>query len=111
MLDQKSTRVLLERLIDVVVTREVVSREAAKLAGDIEIMEVRLNALDEQNERLVDEQLALEKNLEHLGAVYPFVMRHLGYQYAINPKLNEIEVYPIPAQDITQAFAVLYEKL
>jgi hypothetical protein len=111
MLDQKSTRVLLERLIDVVVTREVVSREAAKLAGDIEIMEVRLNALDEQNERLVDQQLAIEKSLEHLGAVYPFVMRHLGYQYAINPKECEIEVYPIPAQDITQAFAVLYEKL
>lgn len=111
MLDPRTTRDLLERLIDVVVTRNTVAEEAGKLARDIEIMEVRLEALDKQNERLIDEQLSLEKRLDHLAAVYPFVMRHLGYQYAINPKECEIEVYPIPAQDITQAFAVLYEKL
>ena len=111
MLDPQTTHNLLDRLIDVVVTRNEVGRQAEMLARDIEILGVRLEALSKQDDRLVDEQFALENSLNHLQACYPFVVRHLGVQYAITPKECEIEVYPIPAQDITQAFAVLYAEL
>jgi hypothetical protein len=109
MLDHETTRTLLNRLIDVAVAREVASRKAEALARDIEIMEVRLSALDKENERLADELLSLEDSLCHLQAVYPFVVNHWGTNYIINPKGREIEVYPIPAQDITTALTELYQ--
>jgi hypothetical protein len=109
MLDPQTTRNLLNRLIDVVTVREEVAQQAKALDRAIEVMQLKRETLNEENERLLDEQLSLEKSLNHLYAVYPFTLTYMGQQYAITPRPDEIEVFPIPCQDVTAAFAVLYE--